>query len=101
MKYIIDYNATIGDSFADGMVVKIVDDWIEDGSCNIVTSTGLIIDAFRAAVKQGKVSSEDIVIKFRGEELPVDSRGKLDHWPAGFHDTQDKLLTILLGWETK
>ena len=95
----ITYDARHGKAYPDGALNEAVDYMICSGFGEITVSNGLFIDTVRARIKQGLLNHEDVVFLFEDYELYPDENGKFDQWPRGFCDRQDKLLTILLGWD--
>jgi hypothetical protein len=41
----------------------------------------VLIDAFRLAVKEGKINYKEVVFVYEGEEFRVDQNGRFDHYP--------------------
>jgi len=57
--------------------------------------------AVRVAVAKGQLSTDEVTLRFKGEDLPMNKDGRLDRWPEGFCDTSDKLLMELLNCRPK
>jgi predicted ATPase len=88
-------------------LVEWVDHLVEfgaaDGSKDIhVASNSMVVfNAFRVAIKQGRLNPEDFVIKYYDLYATtctciVSKDGKLNVWPEGFFDMLDKQLDMLL-----
>ena len=61
----------------------------------VIIGTGLIVDAIRVMVKQGRADHTKIQFEFNGQTLPMDSFGHVNPWPEGFNDTTLDLLMQL------
>jgi len=64
----------------------------------ITISNGIVLDAIRLAIKEGKYKPEDIYIEFEGKRININKDGRAENWPEGFCDTWDRILGGLTGW---
>jgi len=101
MKLIVNYDPINGEVVADGKVASYVRDMIATAkvflkSIEYSVGTSLIVEEIRALIHEGTISHEDVVLKFKGEELNIDSQGYIDYWPRGFCDASDNILNRLL-----
>lgn len=91
-----------GRAFADGECDAEIDRWIarhnsgQDHRC--WASTENIFLALRVAIKQGKISHEDVLVEFNGQLGEFDKDGRSEFWPDGFCDYTQKKLFVLLDW---
>lgn len=92
----------------DSNIQNVVDTFINSNFSSIIVTNSLLIDAFRLAVKQNKISHEDIMIEYthvdevEGEiptSLFIDKNGSLDKYPDEIYGISDKILNGLVGWE--
>lgn len=64
--------------------------------CNILmTSNALVVDFVRALVAEG-VITDQVTILFKGQHLLVDANGRIENWPNGFADEQERALERIL-----
>lgn len=98
----IIYHPTLGAAVPDGRLEQTVADIIRryhlDNDKNIyLTSSELLIDAFRVAVVEGQINCKDIVFSYNNEEdIRVDNYGTLSDYPQGFLETHNGLLFRLI-----
>lgn len=95
----IIYDAYAGVSIPDGKVQDTVYEWIEINSHkNSIyhTSTGLVIDAMRLAIKNCMIPTRDVLFVFNDMAFQANEYGQFETWPKGFCDTHDMLLIGLL-----
>lgn len=94
-----------GVSMADADVQEYVDKTLEDYKASsligfkdtqVIVSNQIVIECFRLAIKQNKISSDKIVFVFEGKELFPRKDGRLDYWPTGFCDLYDSFLEKLV-----
>lgn len=64
----------------------------------ITVGSELIVQYFRVAVREGKISHEDIKFEYKGQRIDVDKFGNLREWPKGFCDIVDDYLNRLIEW---
>ena len=99
-KILMIYDAHVGQPIADGLVENYVTNLISHKNtitCPIhTTSSALVIHTLRACIAEGKVSCDDVIFIFNGDELLPDKDGRLAKWPDGFADHFDKTLDRLL-----
>ena len=62
----------------------------------ISVGSELLIDAFRVAIREDKVSHEVVEFEFEDQILKPDSNARLDHWPRGFGDIHSNFFRRLL-----
>ena len=92
----IIYDAENGGLSRDGDAEKIVDALLsEANNVEYTTSNSTVVYAMRLAVKQNRISHEDVMFIFNQEEIPVLSNAQLTHWPNGFCDHTMKFLAVL------
>jgi hypothetical protein len=66
------------------------------GMESIITSTDNVIHATRVLVCDGKIKHDDIEFQLEGEFVgKPDIFGRLDNWPEGFGDFEEKILVRL------
>lgn len=95
----VEYDANNGISIPDGKVVKTVHDWIAVGhDLAVSTSSMLVIEALRLAIKNKTIAVNAIEISFEGKVLKHNSLGQIETWPVGFCDLHDRLLEKLIDW---
>lgn len=104
MMIIVEYNPTSDYVVPDAEVEKYVDDVLNYYKntnptvfgLKITVGSEIIIQAFRVAIKEGRISHNDIVFEYNGERLPPDSYGRLCKWPKGFCSISLEFLSRLL-----
>lgn len=74
----------------------------------VETHSDHLLNGVRLAVRDGLVSSEDVIVHFFGypkesasagvTTMSLDRKGAIDHWPPGFFDQAEHDLAILSGW---
>ena len=71
--------------------------------CHVFTNVELILNALRVLVRQGTISSEDVVIHYHDNDKPVriiriHEDGQINHWFKdffdGFNTSLDELLSV-------
>jgi hypothetical protein len=102
----VEYNEHIGIVVADAAVPHIVQYWLglhQQGQLTtIAAGNEMLIDQFRLAVLDEQISHEDIMFMYQGEQIKVDTYGKLAHWPTGMCDLQQtQLRRLILGADKK
>ena len=98
-KFLITYDPVNGDTTQDGLCVGLVDELIsinQLASVRYITSSANVITAFRLAAAEKKISVDDIVFFFNGEEITMDSKFEMSAWPKGFCDAQGDMLTKIM-----
>ncbi len=55
----------------------------------------------RIQIKNAKIGGYYITWKHdeMTERIDINANGELGHWPIGFFDALDKMLTVLIGWD--
>jgi hypothetical protein len=99
---IVHYDPINGKSLPDQMVAREFEKDIAESIGNVHSvdiGVELYINYLRIAVKQKRISKDDIQIMFDGEIIEINSSGCLSHWPKGFCDTIDETLMLLAGWQ--
>ena len=91
------HNPAVPDGHAMMMAETIIN--IENGqdpafNNKVTVGTGLVIDALRLLVKQGKMPADQLRFKYNDTIITVDGDGRCDKWPSGFNDTLLRLLSI-------
>lgn len=97
----IEYNPVDAIPVADGRceveVSRIIDIFRDvNGAYKWAVSSSLMIDYFRLAVVQGKISHEELRFKFKDEIITVHENGSLSHWPKGFCDYLDIVIRKII-----
>ena len=77
----------------------------------VETHSDHVLNGIRRAVKEGKLSSEDVALHFfsprnaehysggpQVQSPAIDSDGNIDRWPAGFFDQFDNDMNYFAGW---
>lgn len=86
----------------DGQMVdkakEIIDTLMSEEQECITISQCILVDAIRVLAKQGYFDVNRVVFKFNDEIIKFEPGGNLSHWPNGFGDMHDNLLSKLLGW---
>lgn len=83
----VEYNEHTGTVVADAAIPNMVEYWLglhQQGQLStIAVGNEMLIDQFRLAVLDDQISHEDIMFMYQGEQIKVDTYGKLAHWPTG------------------
>lgn len=102
-KIIVVYDPQKGIALADGRIsnyvdqaLKVIPDLSSGTPYRIFVGTESLVNAFRIALKQGRVSTEDIGFEFEGKPVPHTPQGRFTDWPAGFCALMDMQLTELV-----
>jgi hypothetical protein len=100
MKLIINYDP-LGKAVSDGKVYSYVKNLaVIAETCEkpmkITVGSSMVIEEIRALIFEGELSHEDIIFKFKEEELLIDRFGTPTHWPVGFCDIYGKTLRRLI-----
>jgi len=99
------YDPKNGLALRDAEVSQYVTDVIKShdphyGTSTICISSELIVQEFRTRIKLGEISHDHIKFSFLtdGHEIEIrpDKNGRLEQWPDGFCDYNDKLLDKLI-----
>lgn len=104
MKLIVEYDPILGDCEPDALIEGYINRLIytyhhetdADQVCHVVISSEIIIAGIRAAIKQKRLNSEEVVFRFKGQDIHPYSSGRLSNWPDGFCNHWDNYLTVLL-----
>jgi ferredoxin-NADP reductase len=99
----IVYDAELGHALPDGKVRAFVDQLAkENNEAADLTAesvwcigTEQIIDHIRLAIKDGKISHEQVIFEYKGEEIRSDKDGRLPYWPKGFCEITSQVLMNL------
>ena len=79
--------------------------WVDQskkGPIVICTQDEVIFTAIRVAIHQQRITTDEVEFRWHSGKhepliLQVDQYGRVNNWPAGFFDTMEHLLSILLG----
>lgn len=55
--------------------------------------------SIRQAIRENKMTSNDVEFRFDNEVLKLDKDGRIGVWPTGFCDYSERLYMQLLNWE--
>lgn len=99
-KITIEYDPIKGDVMPDGKVHKYIDDTTAMAKnaehIKLVIGSVLLFDAFRVAVKEGRIDHRNITIHFDKRSYNLDTNGKMAFWPIGLCDVYDDILDRLM-----
>lgn len=112
LKIHIAYDPIHGVPYADGTCWSLWSSLLagcstaDSAVIDIHTSTSNMVNALRVLIKRGTVSHEDVTILYKRpdgvpEMLIADKDGRLDHWPDGFCDFDEKVYDELIDWSVK
>jgi predicted ATPase len=86
----ITYDADNGHSVPDNRAEHYVRILIAQHKCGYdreaLIGSELIINYLRVAIAEGKITPDDVTLRFNGETLTINPDGTLPHWPKGFCD---------------
>lgn len=92
----IEY-ATDGLAIADALCEEQAREFLKNPSIDYIKiSVHCFIDAVRVCIHEGLVDCSQVRFLFNGEELTIDSYGRMENWPFGFCDVNECLLARLL-----
>jgi hypothetical protein len=69
---------------------------LREGDHKIIVSTALFITAVRVHINEGLVPCEEVEFLYQGLLLRPNKDGRLQEWPNGFCDVEERLLFRLL-----
>jgi hypothetical protein len=69
---------------------------LQERDVTLVCSTENLFTRVRVGIVQGDISHTDVLFRWQGLEFQPDKNGRIDHWPEGFLDTTERLLSDLL-----
>ena len=93
LKVVYDKDGSaVGDFELESEVEEIIGEMIDVYH----TCTELMISYFRIAVKEGKISHNDIIFEIDGKEIRCDKFGNLERYP--FNSPIDDSLDRLVDW---
>lgn len=88
---------------ADGVAARYVQSTVDNVNLGnyviLMTSQALVVDYVRLAVAEGRIHHKKVQFRFENYEIDIDKCGRLSHWPKGFCDYTDNILTSLLELE--
>ena len=102
MRITVEYDPDNGhvfrDNEAEAWVNEIIetartedrDDWV------VTVGSALLIDYFRLQLAREVLTVDEILFTYNGLPLVHTQTGRFHHWPKGFCDKTDKILTELL-----
>lgn len=99
---IVEYDPILGDHEPDalihGYVIRMIHTFLNEteGTLHRVVANELMIMEVRVAIKQKRLNHEQVIFRFKGQDIHAHSNGRLPNWPKGFCDTYEKLLTDFL-----
>lgn len=70
--------------------------WCRENGSTVSVASELLVEAFRIAVVRKLISHKEIVFVFKDEEIKINEKGVLSHYPSGFLDTHTSLLFELI-----
>lgn len=96
----ITYDPRVGAAIADGDCEAVVLSMMLNAdtgmSDQLTVSTENIILAFRVAIREARLRSEEFVLEYSGNQYYFDNDGMMSFWPDGLCDTCEKYLIRLL-----
>lgn len=96
-RFVVIYDPIKGDATPDGLAKVVVDGYINSTkNYTIVTSTSLVVDCFRIAVSEGRISHDEIAFFHKDIEVTISERGLINSAPVGFCDLHEKYIMQLL-----
>ena len=104
---LIIYDPIFGYSCPDGLIARYVDNLAENfeayvkEKAPIFIGSELLITGIRVAVFEGRIPFDQVAFFYDRFAMYIDKDGRIDHWPRGFCDHNDKFLAILLDWNTQ
>ncbi len=63
------------------------------------TSSELLVTALRVLILRKEISHEEIEFLYNSRIMIANVEGRLDYWPDGFCDHNDKMLCELVKWD--
>jgi len=100
MKIIIEY-CEEGEYLPDHEVQGWYDDLtqnIKNGVVNghIRLSSELMVEMTRLLVVRGILKRDEIIYRYKGEDLLISKNGRIHKWPKGFCDNRDNIMEEIL-----
>lgn len=94
------FDATLADGQIEQYITNILTDMRDDEHIVICTSQEIVINYIRLAIYNNEIDHRcvEFMDNYRGQKRIMfsDSRGRIDHWPDGFCDYNDRILQSLL-----
>ncbi len=91
----IEYDVD-GLAIADYKAEETARSFLKSDENYIKVSTDNFVTAVRALIHEKFIPHTDVEFLFKGTKLPPNKNGRLNHWPVGFCDLHEDLLSRLL-----
>jgi hypothetical protein len=91
----IEYS-TDGLAVADRKAEEVARAFLKSDDSYIKVSTDNFVTAVRALIHEKLIPHTEVEFLFKGTKLPPNKNGRLSHWPLGFCDVHEDLLSRLL-----
>ncbi len=91
----IEY-AVDGLAIADYKAEETARSFLKSDDTYIKVSTDNFVTAVRALIHEQLISHKEVEFLFQGTKLQPTKNGRLNHWPVGFCDLSENLLSRLL-----
>lgn len=95
--------SSVSDFHAEQYVLEIIElyDECDRDDLTKTVSNGLVVDVFRALIKEGKLDHQQIRFLFNGGYLYPNENGSISEWPIGFCDQFDNVMDRILGLNSR
>lgn len=101
-KLIIEYDPILGDVEPDALIAGYINrlihtfDYETEDTLHRIIASEIIISGIRVAIKQKRLDYNEVVFRFKKEDIYPTAKGRLQSWPSGFCDHWDNYLTELI-----
>jgi hypothetical protein len=85
-----------GLAIADHKAEETARAFLQSDDSYIKVSTDNFVTAVRVLIHEKFIAHTEVEFLFKGTKLPPNKNGRLNHWPLGFCDTHEDLLSRLL-----
>lgn len=96
----VHFDPQDGMTIAEGRAADYIADVVKKAAAGDVAEyrfgQSLLISLLRLAVNRGELNHQDVMFYFEERELPVNAYGVINDWPAGFCDTEDRVIEELV-----
>lgn len=98
IRIVLVYDPIHGVPMADGLAAEFVSNIVHSKQEHLLyTSSSLVIDYFRLALRKKELTPSDIFLQFEGNQILLAPSGRFaSHLPVGFCDYTDNILMELL-----
>lgn len=97
-RIVLVYDPIYGVPVADGLAAEFVSNIVHSTQEHLLyTSSCLVVDYFRLALRKKELNLSDIFLQFEGKQILLSSSGRFaSYLPAGFCDYRDKIIDEIL-----